>query len=118
MPLPTAGEIREAVNRALERLKAEDAHLFNVNVSERSLTFRLGLYLQCEFPDWRVDCEYNRHGEYPKRLIEVKRQRQLDDPTSKTEGDVYPDIIVHWRGEAGPNLLVIEAKKASELTVK
>ena len=35
---------------------------------------------------------------------------------SKSEGDVFPDIIVHRRGEDGPNLLVIEAKKASEQT--
>ncbi len=117
-PLPTTDEIQNAVNRALDRLKAEDAHLFHVSVHERSLTFRLGLYLQNEFPDWRVDCEYNRHGTYPKRLDAIRRERLAETPNARTEGDVYPDIIVHCRGDHGPNLLVIEAKMASKVTAK
>ncbi len=118
MPLPTERQIRDAVQRALDRLTQEDAHLFSVNVCERCLTFRLALYLQSEFPDWRVDCEYNRDGRFPKQLSEVKRQRRLHDPTSRTEGDVYPDIIVHHRGPEGPNLLAIEAKRECDLTKK
>jgi hypothetical protein len=113
---PTSS-VEEVVLRALQRLEAEDAHLFDVGVSERSLTFRLGLYLQEAFGnDWRVDCEYNRNGRSPKRLDAIKQERLAINPDSKSEGDVFPDIIVHHRDEPGPNLLVIEAKKASEQT--
>ena len=53
---------------------------------------------------------------YPKRLDTVKQKRLATNPDSKSEGDVFPDIIVHRRCEDGPNILVIEAKKASEQT--
>jgi hypothetical protein len=29
--------------------------------------------------------------------------------------NVFPDVIVHERGAPGPNLLVVEAKKSSDL---
>src|SRR4051812_13278406 len=89
-PAPSDEEIRQAVVRALERLKIEDAHLFKVGISERSLTFRLSLYLRDEFDaGWRVDCEYNRDGKYPKRLDAVRAYRITVDPNSKSHGDVY-----------------------------
>jgi hypothetical protein len=42
----------------------------------------------------------------------VKRRK----PDTKSKGHVFPDLILHRRGSAGPNLLVIEAKKESERT--
>jgi hypothetical protein len=97
---------------------AHDAHLFHVSVSERSLTFRLGYYLQQEFPDWHVDCEYNRNGEIPKRLYVAMLEATKRKPDTKSQGEVFPDIILHRRGPDGPNLLVIEAKKSSDLTLE
>ena len=35
----------------------------------------------------------------------------LDEAKFAKEDSVYPDVIVHRRGSAGPNLLVVEAKK-------
>lgn len=113
---PTNDDIRTAVIRALTRMVADDTHLFHVGVSERSLTFRLGHYLQCEFPRWQVDCEYNRNGEVPKRLRRIREEMLAQNPDTKSKGGVFPDIILHRRGPDGPNLFVIEAKKASENT--
>lgn len=105
--MPTTQEVRDRVNRALLRLQTTDGELFSDGVNERALTFRLGLYLQQEFDDWTVDCEYNRYRQVPKQL------RQLKGKTinrTKKSGRVSPDIIIHRRGQNGPNLLVIEAK--------
>ena len=54
-------EIEQKVERALLLFYKEDSYLIENNVHERSLTFRLGMYLQNEFPDWKVDCEYNKN---------------------------------------------------------
>jgi len=105
MALPSKSEIQDALLRALERMKNDDPDLFRINVNERTLTQRLALYMQENLAEWRVDCEYNRHGDIPKRLDTLRRKRR----------EVFPDIIVHRRGVAGPNLLVIEAKKSSDL---
>ena len=115
-PEPSNDDMMTAVQRALEWMKVHDAHLFDVDGSERSLTFRLGCYMQQEFPKWNVDSEYNRNGEVPKALKAVLEDVKRRKPDTKSKGHVFPDLILHRRGPAGPNLLVIEAKKESERT--
>ena len=61
---------------------------------------KLAEALQVEFPDWHVDCEYNRD------FTELK---VLPDVETDEDHSVFPDIIVHHRGTP-ENLLVIEAK--------
>jgi len=92
-------ELIARLNRALGALVIRDRYLLERDVSERAITHKLAEYLQDEFPNWNVDCEYNRDGHEPKRL-------GFDDK-------VLPDIIVHRRGEEGPNLMVIEVKKSN-----
>jgi hypothetical protein len=72
--------------------------LLEINAHERSIAHKLAEYLQQQFHDWHVDCEYNRHG------IEIKKLG---------EARVYPDIIVHLRNTPF-NLLVIELKCSNE----
>jgi hypothetical protein len=105
----TQSKMRRIITDALERMLVEDAHLFRIGVSERTLTQRLAVYLHEALDGWRVDCEYNRNGEIPKDLRLF---------TGKPKSKVFPDIIVHKRGPLGPNLCVIEAKKSSDLTPK
>ena len=88
--------VEERVCAALSKLLEKDHHLLKKDANERSITHRLGIYLQEMFPEWDVDCEYNLDGHKPKR----------------TNGRVFPDIIVHRRGTKC-NLLVIEAKKTT-----
>jgi hypothetical protein len=59
--------------------------------------------------EWDVDCEYNRRGDARKRIPKYPLQTRSDDDQGRT---VYPDVIVHHRGEPS-NLLVVEVKKSS-----
>lgn len=102
-------EVRTRLETAYNVFLSRDAHLLAVNANERSITHKLAEYLQLEFPEWNVDCEYNRVGDLPKRLIGAVEPVLSDDTDGTT---VYPDIIVHHRGSA-ENLLVIEAKKST-----
>lgn len=101
-------KVEEQLNVALGLLYTQDAYLLNVGANERAITHRLGMYLQDEFPDWHVDCEYNRDGHEPKRVT-------LAECEFDRESYVCPDIIIHKRGCKGPNLLVIEVKANLEM---
>lgn len=99
-----------AVLTALEVLLKKDEYLLSKDANERSITHRLGMYLQDEFATQGldVDCEYNRTGIDPKRI------RSSKTCTNNTDGNtVFPDIIVHVRGEINRNHLVIEVKKST-----
>ena len=110
---PTTIQLANALINALRLLFEKDDMLLDANVNERTITHRLAVYLEREFPGWNVDCEYNRRGQggCPKRLdyvIEAENVRSDD-----TEGrSVFPDIIVHCRG-TDDNYLVIEVKKST-----
>lgn len=58
-------DVAEHVRGSLLRLLAEDAYLFEADANERSISHRLALYLEEEFPGWNVDCEYNRDQHEP-----------------------------------------------------
>jgi len=106
----------EKVRTALINLFKDDYQLLHINASERSISHKLAEHLQKEFVEHKVDCEYNRHGEEPKRMnfVDVGEIAQ-DDREGKT---VYPDIIVHRRGNDDDNLLVIEIKKSNSRSGK
>lgn len=107
------GRIRDAVRQ----LQESEVFLLRNDVNERTITHRLALYLEPRFPGWQVDIEYNRVGDAadPKRLdwndvaCDASAEELVRDTAART---VYPDIIVHKRGEP-KNLLVIEVKKSS-----
>jgi len=98
--------LKKIVVEAVHRLIQKDCYLFKVNSSERSMTHRLAMYIEVHpsfDKSYNVDCEYNRNGEFSKSVA----WRPNSD-----ESSVYPDIVVHRRGQDGPNLLIIEAKKS------
>ncbi len=97
---PTEEEMKNALRLALQKFFLNDSFLIHNDVHERTLTFRLGIYLQELFPSWNVDCEYNRNRRAIKKITTCREQPRA----------VFPDIIIHRRGTA-QNLLVIEAKK-------
>jgi hypothetical protein len=111
--------IQNRVDEALGDLVDQDRHLLISDVNERSITHKLAIYLSNQFPEWDVDCEYNRNGEDTKLLEDDDRFKELfeivegnmrpDDSNART---VYPDIIVHRRG-TDENLIVIELKKST-----
>lgn len=102
-------EVFHRVSRALRAFYASDADLLHRNASERSIAHKLAEHLQDQFPEYKVDCEYNRH------VDSVKRQPQDDVAAAGRgrRGAVLPDIVVHERGTDEQNVLVIEIKKSS-----
>ncbi|OPY57646.1 MAG: hypothetical protein A4E49_00015 [Methanosaeta sp. PtaU1.Bin112] len=107
---PSLLDAKRRVITAICVLYRQDRELLSMDANERSITHKLAEYLQDEFPDWNVDCEYNRLGGIPKRLL-IRFSDEVD-PKSTEAITVFPDIIVHRRGTK-QNLIVIEVKKAS-----
>lgn len=104
-------ELKGKILSSIGKLMDNDSFLLEINANERSITHKLAEYLQEEFEDWNVDCEYNRmiNGKLndPKRMKFPVKNVQTDDTEGKT---VFPDIIIHERNRRN-NLLVIEVKK-------
>lgn len=114
----TEEEIIKLIIRSCDTLVKNDLYLFQVWrnwewINERSLTHRLAVYLDILFPEWNIDCEYNKLWDDPKRIhipCEYEENWSTDNLEWKT---VYPDIIIHkrWWNWKENNLIVIEAKK-------
>jgi hypothetical protein len=92
---------------ALTELYARETFLFENDLGERTLTHRLAVYVEKQFPGWDVDCDYDRLGERTLRLPHGTIV-STDDHLGKS---IYPDIVVHQR-EIPRNLLAIEVRKA------
>lgn len=98
----------DKVVSALSEFYARETHLLQKDLGERTLTHRLAVSLERQFPEWDVDCDYNRLGERTWRLPKASIV-STDDELGKS---IYPDIVVHHRG-VPENLLAIEVRKAS-----
>ncbi|UEP40329.1 hypothetical protein [Burkholderia sp. B21-005] len=103
-------QLRKLFESAVDSLCAVDHYLLRVDANERSISHRLAVHLASQFPDFDVDCEYNRDGFDVKRLALSQREVRDDDVEAVT---VFPDIVVHKRGSNESNLLVVEIKKIS-----
>ncbi|MFZ2303296.1 MAG: hypothetical protein WAV98_00715 [Minisyncoccia bacterium] len=124
-------ELNRVVKVALKNFFDKDGTflLAEVDANERSVTHKIAEHLNFAvqnsfFVEYNVDCEYNRIGKsvepITKRLPLQERCRAYypDDvkPENINGATVYPDIIIHQRGEVGlignyANLLIIEIKK-------
>ena len=93
---------------ALQEFYAQETHLLEKDLGERTLTHRLAVHVEKQFPGWQVDCDYNRLGERTLRLPHGTIV-STDDALGKS---VYPDIVVHQR-EIPNNLLAIEVRKTA-----
>ncbi|MGB4268226.1 MAG: hypothetical protein WBK20_03490 [Spirochaetota bacterium] len=100
--------------KAVSEFLLKEKFLFAEDLNERTMTHKLAEYLQKYFQDYNVDCEYNRMLNNEK--YDTKRLN-LDDyiEYAKTDDNkgttVFPDIIIHKRGNNENNLMVIEVKK-------
>lgn len=101
--------IGKKVKEALNQFLHNDFELLQINANERTLTHRVALYLQNLFPNFHVDCEYNRDDHEPKDMQLPGGQPDQYDTHAQT---VYPDIIIHHR-RTTENILVMEFKKTS-----
>jgi len=97
--------IRRKVKAAIGVLLQKDSFLLDRRVNERSISHKLGEYLQAEFKEWNVDCEYNRIS------IDVKKIEGIRECDEHRKTDrVLPDIIIHLRN-TNTNILVVELNK-------
>lgn len=115
-------KLAEAILEAFSKLYIYDEYLIsnepednndtiglNHHVGERAIVFRFAYYLQkildekCLYSDYYLDCEYNRNGINPKFIEKLNK-------------NVYPNLIIHKRGENSSekeprnNLLIMEFK--------
>jgi hypothetical protein len=97
----------DKVVAALKELYAREAFLFERDLGERALTHRLAVYLERQFPDFEVDCDFDRLG---PRTLQLPHGSivSTDDHLGKS---IYPDIVVHQRAVPN-NLLAVEVRKA------
>ncbi len=110
----TREEAAALVNSAIDQLVLNDSALLDLDVTERSLSYRLAHYMalsEAIRPPLTVDCEYNRHFGDPKRL-RLPPRNALDREIRATT--VFPDILVHERNTNANNLVVLELKKPGE----
>ena len=77
------------------------------HVSEMSIVFRFGLYLNRRIEAWLAENGYSLDIEYNRNRDEIK---YLDYTTSGKSNRVRPDMIIHERGSNQNNILVIEFK--------
>lgn len=96
-------EVRGKLRLAIEELYKNDFPLIKLRCCERSIVFRLGIYLNNIFEEYDVDCEYNKNGDCIKSL-----------PSRRYN---FPDIIVHKRKEKENNLLIIEVKTPNDIKI-
>jgi hypothetical protein len=104
-------EMQTELDRVVDALRefyARETFLFERDLGERTLTHRLAVCLERQFPGWDIDCDYNRLGERTLRLPKGSIV-STDDHLGKS---IYPDIVVHRRS-VPENLLAIEVRKAS-----
>lgn len=117
--------INQKLIEALQQLLTRDRHLLKEDINEPAISHRLAVYLESQFDDFNIDCEYNGNvdADSGRKYINILKDKAeqlklLDKNTDDQElvyRCVYPDIIVHKRGYNGPenNLLIIEVKKSS-----
>jgi hypothetical protein len=98
----------DKVVAALKEFYAREAVLFEQDLGERTLTHRLAVQVERQFPDYEVDCEFDRLG---PRTLNLPRGSivSTDDHLGKS---IYPDIVVHQRA-VPKNHIAIEVRKAS-----
>lgn len=118
-------KIIEKVDSSINILFENDKWLIENDLSEQSISHKLGEYLQHNFPELNVDCEYNGNIDEEsgrKRITVIKRELEEKGLLKKTEEDypfdliqraVFPDIIVHQRGSNENNLCILEIKKTT-----
>lgn len=90
--------LEKNINIALELVYRVDNYLIEHNAHEQTISSRFALHLQHLFPEWNVDVEYNRQGE------------NFDSKADSIGNNRKPDVIIHKRGSAGPNLAIFLIK--------
>lgn len=99
----TKDEIHTRIKLGLYMLVHNDRYLMEKDLHERTITHKLANYYEKLFRDWDVDCEYNKNVDVAKAIHNEHHGCH----------NIFPDIIIHRRGNNDSNLAVIELKKTT-----
>ncbi len=92
-------EIKEKLIIAVKKFIDKDwKELYKNDIHENTFSHRIAVYLEENFNEYNVDCEYNK-------ILG-------DNKVNKSREIIRPDIIVHRRDNMNCNKLIIEIKKA------
>ena len=100
--------VKQKIKECIDKLYCDDKYLFDCDVCERCLMFRLAYYLQNKFTNYFVDCEFDKMG-----IGENRRDSKVEP---NREGSalkrMYADIIIYKRSErTEDNFICIEIKR-------
>jgi len=113
--MTTDFQIQNIIKNVYQDLIKKDFFLLKNDASERSITHRFAIYLENHlkenFSDYHVDCEYNRDG-IGLAAKTIRMEEDYEKLGYKLRR-VFPDIIVHKRGEQS-GLIAIEIKKTNQ----
>lgn len=127
-PVRASGNIKK-IGQAIKILFSKDSYLLENNSSERSITHKIALYLESQYPDYEVDCEYNLNAKDPRQrktiyfdinthpeVMNVRQGRRIHalSGDEQIELSIVPDIIIHKRGHNKNNCAIIEVKKSTQ----
>ena len=117
----------DIIKFCLDELYSKEKFLFDNNLCERCLVFRLAHHLQIIFnkeysaEGYFVDWDYNSSCNYDEGRGELKRSsgKPIPNQISKKSKKRFIDIIVHKReSESDSNLICFEIKKWNNCTVE
>ena len=105
----TKNEIEKIIREACDSVKEKQPKLFlkKHNIHERTVVAELKSVLENSFPEFHVNCEYNRMTD--ENGIQIPKRIGLN-PDPKKPSSVFPDIIVHRQENGFHNLLIVEVK--------
>lgn len=102
--------LKNMVDKALDLLYEREFYLFENDLSERNMVFHFSRYFSlllvgtC-FEDYNLDCEYS------KNKLDQSGYKCIIYNYDNKEHKIYPDFILHRRGNNKYNILAIEFKK-------
>ena len=83
----TAEEVKIKVENALNQLKENDIYLLRNDLNECSINHKFAYHLQHQFPEWDVDCEYNKDED---------KVKELDLPKDKVDCGPWGTPLTNW----------------------
>jgi hypothetical protein len=120
---------RERIFAALESaamlVGQRDHHILENDLRKEAIAHRLAHYLeeilfkdkQLDLEGFSVDCEYNSGAGYRRKYLHIQWPKGSQSQLRKRDQHVRPDVIVHQRGTDGINLLMVEVKKSSTISL-
>ena len=87
-------ELKNNLHRSIEMFAKNDYYLIENNLNERTIAHKLGEYLQILFPDYNVDCEYNRDIE---QATGIKSLNILKERYETVKNKKINDMVVDGR---------------------